>query len=87
MVLIQQIQTALKGENVVIGYKKSLEYLRNSSPKLVVISNNLQDDKKAELEHDAKLSGASIEVFEGDSKELGVICGKPFPMSALVIKK
>jgi ribosomal protein L30E len=40
---------------------------------------------KKEIEHNAKLSKTKIEVFEGTSKELGVICKKQFPIAALVI--
>ena len=87
MALTEQIQSSLKAGNIIIGYKESLDYLKNSSPKMVVVSNNIQEDKKNEIENDAELSGTKLEVFEGDSKELGVICGKPFPISALVIKK
>ena len=87
MTLVQQIQGAVKEGNVMLGYKKSLECLRNETPKTIVVASNIQDDKRAEIEHDAKLSGITVETFEGNSKELGVICGKPFPVSALVIKK
>lgn len=87
MTLVQQIQGAVKEGNVVLGYKKSLEYLKSETPKMIVIASNTQEDKRTDIEHDAKLSGVAVETFEGSSKELGVICGKPFPISALVIKK
>lgn len=87
MTLVQDIQGAVKEGNVVLGYKKSLEYLKNGTPKTIVIASNIQDDKRRDIEHDAKLSGIAVEIFEGSSTELGVICGKPFPVSALVIKK
>jgi large subunit ribosomal protein L30e len=87
MTLIEDIQAAMKANNAILGYKKSLEYLRNNSPKTIVIANNLQAIEKREIEHDANISGTSIEIFDGSSKELGVVCGKPFPISALVIKK
>ena len=87
MTLVQDIQAALKAEKIVLGYKKSLEYLKSDTPKTVVIASNIQEDKRAEIGHNAKLSGVNVEVFEGNSKELGVICGKPFPVSALIIKK
>ena len=87
MSLVEQIQSAVKENNVVIGYRKSLEYLKNSSPRLVVIAENIQGDRKREIDSDAGLSGITVETFEGSSKELGVICGKPFPISVLVIKK
>jgi len=86
MDIIAQIQSAVKANNVIIGHKKSVEYIKNNSPELVVIANNIEEDKKRELEHDAKISGVRVEVFEGSSKDLGIICGKPFPISVLVIK-
>ena len=51
-----------------------------------VVRNFTRSGHEVRIEHDAGLSGASVEVFEGSSKELGVICGKPFPIMALVIK-
>lgn len=87
MTLIEEIQSALKEGRVTIGYKKSLEFIKNNSPKLIVMTQNIPEKEKREVEHNAKLSGAKIEIFEGSSKELGVICGKPFPIMLLVIKK
>ena len=85
MVLAEDIQSAVKSKKAILGYEKSLEYLRSNKPKVVVIADNIQKDRKEELEHDARLSETDIEVFDGSSKELGIICGKPFPVSALVI--
>lgn len=85
MVLTEDIQSAVKSNKAILGYEKSLEYLRTNKPSLVVIANNIQEDRKEELEHDVRVSDARIEIFEGSSKELGIICGKPFPVSTLVI--
>ncbi len=87
MALTEQIQSAVKEGNAIIGYKKSLEYLKNNSPKLIVIANNIDESKRREIEHNASISGLKVEVFDGSSKELGIICGKPFPISTLAIKK
>ena len=86
LALIEDIQSAVKSKKAILGFNKSLEYIRNNSPSLVVISNNIQEERKNEIEHDIKVSGTKLEIFEGDSKELGIICGKPFPVSILVIK-
>lgn len=87
MNLIEGIQSTLKAGKVVIGYKKSLEFIKTDSPKLIVMANNIPKKEHKEVEHNAKLSGAKIEIFGGSSKELGVICGRPFPIMLLVIKK
>jgi large subunit ribosomal protein L30e len=86
MSIVDNVQKALKNRNVIIGYKKSLEFIKNDSPKTIVMSQNIPDRERQEVEHNAKLSGAKIEIFEGSSKDLGVICGKPFPIMLLVIK-
>jgi large subunit ribosomal protein L30e len=87
MALVEEIQSALKEDRVLIGYKKSLEFIKSDSPEFVVIAQNMPEKERKEIEHNAKLSGTKIETFEGSSKELGVICGRPFPIMLLVIKK
>jgi len=87
MGLTEEIQAALKEGKVTIGYKKSLEFIKNNSPKLIVMAENTPAKERKELEHNAKLSGIKTEIFEGSSKELGVICGRPFPIMVLIIKK
>ena len=50
------------------------------------MAKNIPEDMRKEIEHHAKIFGIKVSIFEGSSKELGVICGKPFPVSTLVIK-
>ena len=42
--LEEEIKKALKKGNVIIGFKKSLKYIKTKKPKLVVIAGNIQDD-------------------------------------------
>ncbi|MFH1623093.1 MAG: ribosomal L7Ae/L30e/S12e/Gadd45 family protein [Candidatus Aenigmatarchaeota archaeon] len=81
------VQGAVKAGTAVLGYKESLKLIRNGSPKMAVVANNAPGARMLELEHDAKVSGVRLEVFDGDSKELGLICGKPFPVLVLAIQK
>jgi len=82
-----EVQAAVKAGAAVLGYKETIELIRNGSPKTAVVANNAPEARLAELSHDAKLSGVKLETFEGDSKELGLICGKPFPVMVLAIKR
>ena len=84
--LQETIQNALKTGNVVIGFKESLKYIKINKAKLIVIANNVPDNIKNDITHNAKISGIKLEIFPGSSKDLGVICGKPFPVTTLVIK-
>ena len=82
----EMIQEALKSKNIVIGYKDSIKFIKVNAPKLIVISNNLPESLRKEIEHNAKVGNMKLEVFSGSSKDLGIFCGKPFPVSTLVIK-
>ena len=86
MNLQETIQEALKTSRAVLGYKDSVKFIKVNTPKVIVISNNLPESLRKEIEHEAKVSNIKLEVFEGNSKELGTFCGKPFPVSTLVIK-
>lgn len=82
----EEVQTALKDNKAILGYRRSIKFIKLNSPKLIVVSNNLPEKVRNEIDHNAKVSGAKVETFNGTSKELGIICSKPFPVSTLVIK-
>ena len=82
----EDIQKAIESGNIVIGYRESIKSLKSGEIKSVIISNNIPDNMKKDIEHNAKISGAEIKVFEGSSKDLGTVCGKPFSVTILAIK-
>lgn len=84
--LEQLIQEAIKSEKIVIGYKESIKFIKTGSPKLVVIAKNTPEKIRREVEYNVKIFGIEIQEFEGSSKELGILCGKPFPITVLAIK-
>jgi large subunit ribosomal protein L30e len=86
MALTEDIQAAVKAGKATIGYRRSLKSIKTGSPKLVVIANNLPSDMKKNIEQNAKIGDVKVEVFDGTSTQLGVICGKSFPISTLVIE-
>ena len=85
--LKKEIQDAVKDGTAVLGYRESIESIKNDTPRNVVIANNVPEDKLDEINHNTRLASIEVDVFDGDSKELGLICGKPFPVLVLVIKK
>jgi large subunit ribosomal protein L30e len=86
MSLTITIQEAVKSNKIVIGYRKTIRFIKVDSPKLIVISNNIPQKSMEEIGHNAKISGIKMEIFSGTSKELGIICGKQFTISALAIR-
>lgn len=86
MTIVEDIQDALKSNKLILGYKESIKFIKTNSPKLVVIAKNVPEDMRKEIEYNTKISGSKVEIFNGSSKELGLVCGKPFPVTTLVIK-
>ncbi|MBI2005454.1 MAG: ribosomal L7Ae/L30e/S12e/Gadd45 family protein [Candidatus Aenigmarchaeota archaeon] len=86
MTLTDDIQSAIKANKTIIGYNESLTYIKTNTPKVVIVANNLPLSIRQELEHNSKVSRAKFEVFDGTSRELGVVCGKPFPVTTIIIK-
>ncbi len=86
MIPVAEIQEAIKSKKTVVGYRKSIRYLKLNSPKIIVMAKNIPEDFRKEIKQDAKLSNSVVEIFEGTSKELGIVCGRPFPVSTVVIK-
>jgi len=86
MTLTDEIQTAVKNDKVIIGFKRAIKFIKLNQPKLIIMANNIPEKMRREIEENAKLSKIKIKVFNGSSTELGVICGKPFPVTTIVIK-
>jgi len=82
MDLREKIKEALKNNKVVFGYREVLKYIRNNEVELVVLADNAPKKVKDIILN----SNVKVEIFEGGSKEIGTICGKPYPISVLAIK-
>ncbi len=85
MSLAKMLQEAIKNKKAIIGYRESVKYLKMNKAELIIIAENSPEKIKKEIEHIAKIDGIKLETVK-DSKELGVMCGKPFPVTTLVIK-
>ena len=85
--LEESIKKAIREKRAIIGYRESIRFIKKNKPKLVVIAKNIPDDKRKEIEYLVRLGKYELKVFDGTSKELGIICGKPFPISILVIRR
>jgi len=81
------IKEKIKQDKILFGYKSVMKSIKSSRPKLIVYANNLPEDRKKMIEHNAKISNVEIKEYPNDSVNLGLVCGKPFPVSTLAIKR
>jgi large subunit ribosomal protein L30e len=87
MELEKLIKESLKEKKIILGFNTVMKILKSEHPELVVYANNIPEDRKKMIEHNAQISNVEIKEYPNDSVNLGLLCGKPFSVSALAIKR
>lgn len=81
----KDIGSVIKTGRVCIGSKKVISNLLTGNPKLILISSNCPNDIRERIIYYSQLSNTHYHITKDNSMELGSVCGKPFPVSALGI--
>ena len=87
MELEKLIKEKAKEGKILLGYKTVIKSLKSGKPELVVVANNIPDDKRKMIELNAKTSKVQVKEYQKDNVNLGLLCGKPFSVSVLVVKR
>ncbi|MCD6403015.1 MAG: ribosomal L7Ae/L30e/S12e/Gadd45 family protein [Candidatus Aenigmarchaeota archaeon] len=88
MDLEKRIKTAVKENKALFGYREVLKKLKMSKElEMIILAKNTPENIKRDLELNAKLAGVEVQIFEGNGVELGNLCGKPFAVTVIGIKK
>ena len=86
MVDVQKaIRMAVDTGTVLLGKNESIRSVVSGKSKMVVYASNINDDLKVYVKKMGDLSGVPVYMYDGSSKELGSICGKPYPVSVLSV--
>ena len=81
----KSLRMAVDSGKVAFGRDSVKKICLNGGAKLVVIAKNCPPEVKSDVERFCALSEIKLVTFEGSSLNLGVACGKPFPVSALAV--
>lgn len=81
-----EIKKAIGEKKITIGSREVLKKLKLGKLKLIVIASNCPENIKNEIEYYSKLSNTRVEIFDGTGRDLGVFCGKPFPIAVIGIE-
>ena len=76
---------AINTGRVHLGSKTAISEIRRGRAKMAILSSNCPEATREKIEVHGKLSGIPVLRHQKDSADLGVLCGKPFPVSAIVI--
>jgi large subunit ribosomal protein L30e len=83
--LEDEVKSLIKAKQIIVGYRKSIKFIKSNKPKMIIVANNMPEKMREEIDKHAKIFGLDVRVFDGDSKKLGMICGKPYPVTTIVI--
>lgn len=81
----REIRQAVDTGKVILGTDKSMEALKLGQAKLIILASNCPRVVRTDIEHYARLANIPIYVYQGDSAELGLACGKPFLISVAAV--
>lgn len=84
--LSKAIRMCLDSGEVELGMRTVKQQAMLGRGQVVVIAANLPAEEESDITRYCQLSKLPVLKFEGTSLELGSVCGKPFPVSALWVK-
>jgi len=81
----EEIRRAVETGKVILGSRRTLRLLKLGKGKLVIVASNCPKELKEAAEYYCKLTGIKLYSFPGSSVELGVVVGKPYPVSLMTV--
>ncbi len=76
---------AINTGRVHLGSKVAVNEIRRGRARMAILSSNCPERIREDLETLGRLSEIPVIRHSKDSLDLGILCGKPFPVSAIVI--
>jgi len=84
--LNDELKRSISTGKVSLGSRSVLREVGLGRAKLVVIASNCPEDLRAEITKLANLSKIPVIRHPKNAVDLGILCGKPFIVSTMVIK-
>jgi len=84
--LAKAIGMAVRTGKVLFGSKSAVKAAKLGRAKLIIVAENCPEQVRRDIEYYARLSDIPVVEFKGSSYDLGLVCGKPFMVSALTIR-
>jgi large subunit ribosomal protein L30e len=81
------IATTVKTGKAFFGTNNAIKNAKTGKAKLIIIASNCPRKNHEDIEYYCKLSNIPVIIYNGTSIDLGVVCGKPFMVSALTVRE
>ena len=80
-----ELKRAIETGKVILGSRQTIKLLANAKCKAVIYSKDAPEMVKLDIKKFSRLSGIPAVEVPYDSKQLGIICGRPHVVAALAI--
>ena len=84
---IEEIKRYLKENKIIIGSKQVVKGLQRETLAKVYLSSNCKEETASDIMHYCKISDIEVIQLTIPNEELGLICKKPFAITALGITR
>jgi large subunit ribosomal protein L30e len=81
------IKDAIKEDKAILGYNRVIKSIKTQKPKVIIYANNIPKSKLENIIYNTNLAKIETMKYENDGMNLGLVCGKPFSVSVLAIKR
>jgi len=81
------IATVVKTGKVLFGINNAARSAKLGRAKLILLASNCPQDMIDDITYYANFSDLPVVIYKGSSIDLGIVCGKPFMVSALTIRE
>ena len=83
----QEIKEAMKEKKIIIGSRTVIKGVKRGHINSVVYASNCPEETRKDLEYYSKSGFLGVKQFNGNSVQLGELCGKPFNVLLVGIRK
>jgi len=83
----REIRRAVDTGSVKFGFQESEKNVLKGNAELIILSSNAPKPSRERIEQLCAVAKIPFVGFNGNSVELGSVCGKPFIVSCLCIEK
>ena len=80
---MKDIKEIIKDKKLIIGANQVLSMMKNEKITNVLVASNCPETLNHDIDHYSKIFSIKASRINEDSKELGVICKKPFSISVI----
>ncbi|MEM2207659.1 MAG: 50S ribosomal protein L30e [Sulfolobales archaeon] len=83
--LEKEIKNVIRTGKYILGSKRSLRAVLTGKAKAIIVASKILPTIEADVIHYASLGRIPVIRYPGTSYDLGLVCGKQFPVSVMAI--